>query len=342
MRVEKAKIGEVVLNKVNGRKYIIDSIEADAFSNPEAKATLYVPEGESVFTDSTEETTEEILRDVTITSLNDRVYRHLFNTVKEAVYKTADISNGEFKIDGNKVETGEIKPAEIIATYENNVVILAEAETPRVYTYNVRDDRFVLIMEDGNMEPKIEYITIGDKAVSVVTFAELTPEPEDEDIVKKDNVATSYIVYERKDGKVYTCLLGSYSFDNVVNNIVVYNLGKKECGLGLSSDKAAHYVVVREDDGIETVKSYAIPSLPKYTDSKFIIGDDYVLYMPTSLMIDSVSTDRINSLGNIIILFEVTQESNSTELAFTNNAMDRVVTLRQERTADRGIVKTVA
>ncbi len=362
MKIEMSKVGEVVLNKLNGKRYIVDSITTASFTDVPARAMIrpykwsedelmdeLAKKGLAIGEEDGVEAAEAAL-ELVITSVNAKLYRHLFNTVKAAVYSTVTVENGKLVVDEKVIETGEIIPDKIVGTLPGFVLVSTIADSEgivNIYAYDVKNDAFIKVSEsDEYTQGRSAYeMKRDDKTFYVIASIEVKPiMEEDEDGKEIQTGETKNVVYlyvtEYKDNLMFAPI-DCITFDSAdkIENPKALMLEDEYFVLVLSSDTQIKTIVYR-GDSFAKERSNTLPSIPVYIGRRgsYSIGQDYVQVTDRTYKTDT--KDLVDN--GCVISFETRSNDDGFEMSFTNESMTLVKTMTIKDTSDRGRIIKIA
>lgn len=132
MIVNETRPGTIVVNRVNGEKYRIISV-----NNDQAVAAIIAEDGDNIV-----EGTE-----LTITPNNERVFKFIKDSDEPRPNIEASVKDGVLTVNGEVVEMGNIHAGKLIITSERAVAFIGgndkEPHVDIVYYYVPGEDRFV-------------------------------------------------------------------------------------------------------------------------------------------------------------------------------------------------------
>ena len=328
--------GEVVLNKLNGQKYIVTHVDRESGMS---SAALLEPEKAPEGTPLT----------VTITKGNERLYRHKYNTIKSASFESYEVSYNTFMVDGKDIPTGDIKPLDLLGTTNNNIVFHAQrGETKSVYAYNVKNDRFGVLFDIPTGGSSVAAISV-DKDVLVVTNLMFKPLVDDE---TEEQIGTicykeMTVITESRDGELKTTRVSMVHPEGPVIQPKVTKTNGYDV-ISMSSLQSSCFVILKDNKVVSSQSAGGlVPQyVGEYEGQMYFIG-----HKKFATLRDGV-IDKVYQVADLWdpsdfevctnILFEVSTVDNVTSYVFTDSKMHTVRSIDIIRTDDRGDVVKVS
>lgn len=361
MRINKSRLGEVVFNKLNSRRYIVTAIDALPFDDGIAVATIrpYKWSEEEIaealekkgltIGDDGMKIAEEAL-ELTISSSNERLYSHCFNTVKEAVYKAVTVEGDRLVVDDRIIETGEIIPVQVCGTLPKHILVTAKRnDVSFVYAYDVENDDFVEIARsDDYVQDRAVYefkIKKDNKDRLFYVISDIRVEPimdtdengEEVQVAESRYVSYRLVTEDNRKFKIIDLDKIIYEEPEKVNSPKLITLDGY-FAIGLESDLKVKTIVFTSDFSI--VRTDDLPDIPIYIGKRgsYMIGRDYVRFDGETYKTD---TKALTDAGCVLI-FEANTIEDGFELLFTDDTMSNVKVMTVRETDDRGRIVKIA
>ncbi len=334
MRIEKAKVGEVILNKVNNQRYIVTEVTEPIDDITVATAQIYNPD--------LKEISQDVPEQVEITSANARIYKHLFNTIKENAVNDANITEGKFYLNDVDVPTGEIVPVKVLGVTDNFVVFEGRRGNDSfAYIYDAKRDHFKTLFKAENIESleAKNIILLTDKRAEDV-LDETTGEITGQKYYARVSLVTENEAYEEG---YYHFRAQKIALDDKTSKVTTKLLRDGKYAI-ISAETTGENVIFICEDSRWIYTGYSRDYIPtnvcKWQDSLSFITPDHFIYgfMGEERKI-AVDTSLLKDCKN---LFEVSRNGDTTEYSFTDDEMKQVVTITVTSTNDRGDIVTIS
>ena len=334
MKVERAKVGEVILNKVNNQRYIVTEVAEPIDDITVATAQIYNPD--------LKEISQDVPEQVEITSANARIYKHLFNTIKENAVNDANITEGKFYLNDVDVPTGEIVPVKVLGVTDNFVVFEGRRDNDSfAYIYNAKRDHFKTLFKAENIEVlKVKnIILLTDKRAEDVLDKD-TGEVTGQKYYARVSLVVENEAYEEG---YYHFRAQKIALDDKDSEVTTEIRRDGKYAIISAKTEGGNVLFICEDNHwiyTSYPRDYIPTNVCKWQDKLSFITPDYFIY-------DVMGEERIIRIDTTLLknykeLFEVSKSGDTTEYSFTDDEMKQVVTITVTSTNDRGDVVTIS
>ncbi len=330
MRVALSRVGEVVLNKANNKKYIVTDVR-----NYDGKISADI---ELYKEDEDEELDLSVMQSSTITEENERLYRHKFNTVELAAFKSYDVAPGTFSVDEKEIKTGDIEVVKFLGTGKNYIVFEGKRdEQTAVYSYDVKNDRFDALFEASSVNVK----TYGDDLVLTYKRSEPIIDEDTEEETGRLYFEDMVIVADRKAPVIFKATM------SLNENVEIANVKIRQVGdfniFSIEKDKAA-FIVLHNSGNLIIAKDNAsfVPTYVGYRNGYYLLGENAYMDISSDTLIEDKELSVLTTEGCNLLFERGSDGYGCSQLSFTNSAMNMVITVEIVDTNDRGRVVTVA
>lgn len=144
MKIERAKKGTEVYDKLNGKMYQITEVSRDANGKIDAACAA-----EMIYDEDTDETTLSE-NSVTIAEANALAFRVIKDAKPDTVATGFTVEYGKLFKDGNKLESGELEFAAVVSEHIGSILLAVKAgDKIDLMTYEPDRDRFRKVGSGG-------------------------------------------------------------------------------------------------------------------------------------------------------------------------------------------------
>jgi hypothetical protein len=308
MQVKNIQKNIKVLNKVNGKEYVVTDVAEDG----KITLTEVLPEDADPST---------IGDEIEITEANAPAFRFLEDPNPVPV-PTAAVADGELTVDGEQVVLGNIKVTGVLATLPGVVILSNQEENGTdIIAYNVRDDRFQTVASGmGDVRTEILSVDGNSENDLVVIVENRTKERpvlggDEKPVVDEDGNPVTETVFEgaylylyknavidinrTEDDEEYEDDYGSYDSgcgDGILINFPIENVSlvsyqKKNQILVTSNKEVGADRVIKDLDGVQVA---IVPVI------RGILRRPASYKLPGKTAVSTIAVDTDGKISNVI------------------------------------------